>query len=100
MDSIKNTLNHINEFCELINENNGSLYKLEVLSKYKDDKLIEKILKYVYDPNIVFNVTSKNIIKKIKLYEKNKKKSQDIPISKYDNLFDLLDDLNNRVVTG
>jgi len=100
MNSKIKMLNHINEFCELINKNNGSLYKLDILGKYKEDKHIERILKYVYDPNIMFNITSKNVIKRIKLYESDHKNSQDMPKNKYTNIFDLLDDLNNRVITG
>lgn len=75
-----------------MNQTNSSLKKKEILKKYPE---LKKILKYVYDKNIIYNMKSKNY----KKYIKNKKKIK-IKINKNIELFQLLDDLNNRKITG
>jgi len=83
----------INQFIEDMNKQNGSLYKKQVIGEYKD---LKQVLEYVYDPDKMYNVTSKNY----KKFAKNEKKEKNKPIDSYTNLFKLLDDLSNRKITG
>ena len=71
-----------------LNKSNSILDKRIKLKKYFD---LKQLFQYVYDPNIIFNITSKNV-------EKLKNKTN--PSKYYLNFYDLLDDLNNKVITG
>ena len=88
--------NRIRELQEEINTTNSRLEKKAILKKYED---LKEVLIYVYDTDKKYNITSKNLIK----YTKNNKKQKikPITIAKYlNNLFLLLDDLNDRKITG
>ncbi len=76
-----------NLYDELL-ANNSKLAKLEVLKKYPQCK---EILKYIYNPMIIFGVTSDNL-------KKNKNLQCITPTYSY--LTDLLDDLAVRNLTG
>ncbi len=80
------------QFKTDINKSNSTLDKKNVLKKYTDMK---KLLLYVYNSD-VYNITSKNYYKFVKNDKKDKTKST----KHYSNLFDLLDDLKTRKITG
>lgn len=68
--------------------------KVGIIEEYCDHNteeatFVRKILLYTYHPAWQYYVTSDNLKKKISLRGK-----------KYENFFDLLDDLKNRVITG
>lgn len=89
-----NTLfNRIKELQEEINKTNSTLDKKETLKNYEDLKLI---LKYTYDKNIIYSVTSKNY----KKFSKNDKKTKIKIINSYNNFYKLLNDLSKRTITG
>jgi DNA ligase-1 len=83
-------LEKIKAFVEQSNSSNSNLDKLKVLEQFKDDLEVTRMLKYVYSPFKQYYVTSKNL-----------KKRSDLMNSHTDNdLFNLLDRLNNREITG
>jgi len=69
-----------------MNRTNSVLDKKIVLKNYPQ---CQELLSYVYSPFTQFNVTSKNL-----------KKRQDLCEGSYADMITLLDDLNNRVITG
>lgn len=69
-----------------LNESNSNLDKKKVLEKYPQCK---ELLRYVYSPFTQFNVTSKNLKKRTDLVEETNL-----------NIIELLDQLNNRDITG
>ena len=66
----------------------------EWIKKYPTNNTLETLFHYVYDYDKQYYVTSANILKK-DLTEKGLFAGK-----KYDNLWSLLDDLSNRVITG
>jgi len=81
---------NVNEIITELNKSNSNLAKIEALKKYKDNELFKRILLYTYNPFLKFNVTSKNCIKNSEI------KSEYV----YNDLFYLLNDLNERSITG
>ena len=81
----------LREFVNEMNSSNSTNHKVEVLTKYKYHDFIKKVLFYTYQPYWNFGVTSANL-----------KKRQDLIASAevYDDLFLMLDDFNERHVTG
>lgn len=59
------TLQHFNEFVKEITASASRKYKQEVLTKYKDDEVIQKYLKIAYDPYLVFGISEKKLYKKV-----------------------------------
>lgn len=57
-----------NDFVKEINKENGRLYKLSVLEKYKEDEDIKKYLQYVYDPFLIFGIGEKKLSKVFSSY--------------------------------
>lgn len=57
------TLQHFNDFVKEITQNNSKKYKQDILQKYKDDEVIQKYLKIVFDPYIRFGVGQKKLNK-------------------------------------
>ena len=52
----------ISEIINELNQENGSNYKMEVLKKHKDNKLLQKVLKMTYDKvTYTYGITMKNI---------------------------------------
>jgi len=92
MDNEK-LLKRIGELQNEINKTNSILDKKNVLKNYED---LKEILKYTYDDNIVYSVTSKNYIK----FKKNDKKVKLKIINEYSSLIKLLNDLSIRKITG
>ena len=81
-------LQQLTEMIEELSSSSSSNNKKEVLKKY-DSPEMRRILTYVYDDiNITFGITSKNVKKKGVLGE-----------SSYE-LYELLDSLSNRTLTG
>jgi DNA ligase-1 len=76
------------EFIEEMKATSSTNDKKEILKKY-DTSTLRKLFEYVYSPFKQYYVTSDNL-----------KKRQDLTVDSYDNLFQLLDDLNERRVTG
>ena len=84
-------LEKIKKFIEQSNLTNSNLDKLEVLKQFKNDLEVTRMLKYVYSPFKQYYVTSKNLKKRSDLVNSH---------NNNDDLFYLLDRLNNREITG
>jgi len=82
----------IYNFIASMNADNSSTYKVNVMKKYSGNEYIKKILYYTYNDYFQFHVTSKNCIKQNKLGFGF--------FDSYNDVFGLLDDLRNRVITG
>lgn len=83
-------LEKIKDFVEQSNSSNSNLDKLKVLEQFKDDLEVTRMLKYVYSPFKQYYVTSKNL----------KKRDDLINTATENDLFQLLDRLDNREITG
>ena len=59
------TLQHFNEFVKEITISASRKYKQDVLTKYKDDEVIQKYLKINYDPYTIFGISEKKLHKKV-----------------------------------
>ena len=84
------TFQNLQSFIELSNSSNSNVDKLNAIKAYKNDAEVMRVLRYTYDPFKQYYVTSKNC----------KKRSDLVSTDTYYNLFDLLDDLNDRVISG
>ena len=83
-------LERLKQFVEESNASNSNTDKLNVLEQFKNDHEVVRMLRYVYSPYKQYYVTSKNL-----------KKRSDLVNSHCDNdIFYLLDRLNNREITG
>ena len=78
----------LDDMVARLNATNSKNEKMEILREYPD---LKKVLKYTYDPYRKYGVTSTQL-----------KKKSDIVYTwdGYDNLFDILDDLADRKLTG
>jgi DNA ligase-1 len=81
----------IYDFVEQSNSTNSNTDKLEVLKKYTQYDTVKIALHYTYNTYKQYGVTSANCKKRSDLLGNP---------NTYDNFFDLLDDLNDRVLTG
>lgn len=86
-----NIFQRLQAFIELSNSSNSNTEKLAAIEAYKHDDDVMKVLRYTYDTFKQYYVTSSNCQKRSDLVA---------PFSVYDNLFDLLDDLSSRRITG
>lgn len=59
------TLQHFNEFVKEITSSNSKKFKQEVLQKYKDDEVIQKYLVILFDPYVVYGISSKKLHKEV-----------------------------------
>ena len=85
-------LDRLQDFVTESNNSNSNSDKINVISSIKDDVELIRILRYVYSPFKQYYVTSKNCKKRSDLVAS---------LNNYgDNIFGLLDDLNERVITG
>ena len=83
-------LNRLKQFVEQSNASNSNTDKLNVLEQFKNDHEVIRMLRYVYSPYKQYYVTSKNL-----------KKRSDLVNSHSDNdIFYLLNRLDNREITG
>ena len=84
-----NNMEELRLFVEQMRSTSSSLDKVEILKQQSD--FIKKVLEYTYNPYKQYYVTSKTCKKNSDLCDPNKI---------HDTIFDLLDDLTNRVYTG
>ena len=86
-DGSHQVLEDLEQLCDKLNATNSKNDKIEILKAHPQCK---RILEYTYNPYKMFGVTSKVAYKKGGHYYKNG----------YSDIFALLDDLTNRVITG
>jgi DNA ligase 1 len=79
---------NLRAFIEEMKATSSTNAKKEILQKY-DSPFLRKIFKYTYTPFKQYHVTSTNL-----------KKRSDLSFDNYTDLFAMLDDLNERRVTG
>lgn len=84
-------LDRLQQFVDQSNATNSNSDKLQVIRDFSNDAEVMQALRYTYTPFKQYYVTSKNCKKRSDLC---------VPTSSYDNLFSLLDSLNNRDITG
>ena len=63
------TLVHFKEFVDEIRTSAARKHKQDVLTKYKDDEVIQKYLKISYDPYTVYGISTKKLTKKVRVPE-------------------------------
>jgi DNA ligase-1 len=78
-------------FIEEMNSSNSTNHKVEILKKYLHTPFIVNVLQYTYHPYKQYGVTSANLKKRSDLNSSERE---------YSSLFDLLDALNARIITG
>ena len=83
-------LKRIQDFVDRLKSTNSTNDKIDIIKEYKEDYIINKILKYTYSPFKQFHLTSATV-------KKNKKLE---PREGYNDLFYLLDALTKRTITG
>ena len=81
---------HLKHFVEDMKSTTSTLKKKEIIERYSDKEFVKECIKYTLDPFKMYYVTSKNCKKNSGLFKYNT----------YDNVFDLLEDLDKRVITG
>jgi DNA ligase 1 len=81
----------LREFVNEMNSSNSTNHKVDVLTKYQYHPFIKKILFYTYHPYWNFGLTSTNLKKRSDLIASNEV---------YDDLFMMLNDFNERHITG
>ena len=59
------TLQHFNDFVKEITQSNSKKYKQDILQKYKDDEVIQKYLKILFDPYKVYGISGKKLHKEV-----------------------------------
>ena len=89
------SFDHLGSFVRELRATSSTIDKAEIIEDYTSSNgeganFIKKILLYTYHPAWQYNVTSDNLKKKKHLKSKNS----------YKNIFDLLDDLKCRAITG
>lgn len=84
--------NKLQKVIDELNATNSTNDKKDILSKYKNDDFIKTILFYTYNPFYQYYVTPENLEK---YYNDDLGAS-----SRFHNLFDLLDSLRRRDITG
>ena len=84
-------LNSIQKLVNKLKDTNATNEKIEIIKEYKNDSIIKKVLKYTYSPFKQFYITSTTAKKNQMLCDPNQI---------HDTIFELLDDLTNRVYTG
>ena len=82
-------INEINNFLEEMNQTTSSNNKVEVLKNCNDN--IKKILYYTYNNFLQYNLKKKSLEKNKDLCNK---------YTKFNSIFDLLESLNQRLITG
>ena len=93
-DYTKCLLRDLHKLCVELQSTSSSNDKIAILKKHlvtncQCHKDMHKLIKYIYHPTYQFYVTSDNLIKK-----------SDLTGSSYIDIFDLLDDLRLRKITG
>jgi DNA ligase-1 len=88
---MKNDFDDLQLFVDEMKATSSSNLKKDILDKWKDVKFILKILLYVNNPYWTYGVTSNQVKKMANVVGKHKEHSS---------VFDLLDDLRDRKLTG
>jgi len=83
-------LKRIQEFVDKLKATNSTNDKIDIIKEYKDDYLINQVLKYTYSPFKQFHLTSATVKKNKKLEIRGG----------HNDLFYLLDALSKRTITG
>ena len=87
---MRNILNRMQELVDRLQTNSSSNIKKEFLQEYLHDSDLKKLMMYIHNPFYQFHVTSDNC-----------KKFENMHIQNVDwNIFDLLDALRTRRITG
>ena len=86
-----NDFTMMQKFVDEMRSTSSSIKKKEILEKYKDEEFVLKCLQYTLDPYKMFGVTSKAFKKYIPSCRAS---------SVHDSLFELLDDLVMRKISG
>jgi DNA ligase 1 len=81
----------LRQFVEEMNSSNSTNHKVETLTNHLDDPFIQKVLHYTYNPYFNFGVSATNLKKRSDLVAST---------SEYSDLFELLDTLISRKITG
>ena len=89
---MKKNLEKLQDFVNNMKNTSSLNEKKVIIDSIKEDEFIKKALNYALDPYKKYYVTSKTCKKRSDLCDTLK--------MNYDNIFELLDDLNNRVYTG
>ena len=93
-------LTKLQKYVDEMRESTSVNAKKAVLEKYASEEDIKKLLRYTYDPYLKYGVTKKNILKKADLSEDWKLNIGGVGWNPARTLFDLLDDLAARKLTG
>ena len=93
-------LTKLQKYVDEMRESTSVNAKKSILEKYASDEDIKKLLRYTYDPYLKYGVTKKNILKKADLSEDWKLNIGGVGWNPARTLFDLLDDLAARKLTG
>jgi DNA ligase-1 len=93
-EKIKMSFEHLNGFVRDLKATSSTIDKVGIIEDYTSSNesganFLKKILLYTYHPLWQYNVTSDNLKKKSSLRGKS-----------YETIFDLLDDLKSRQITG
>ena len=80
----------LQHFVDDMKGTTSTLKKKEIIERYSENEFVKKCLRYTLDPFKMYYVTSKNCKK---LYNHRSHDS-------YEDIFQLLDDLDKRVITG
>lgn len=91
MQNTIQNLEQVHIFLEEMRSTSSNNQKLEILKKYRSNDYLRKVFNYTYSPFKKYNIHSRNIKKKSELIA---------PENFYSDLFQLLDDLRERKITG
>ena len=91
MEQMNKNFNDLQIFLDEMNSSSSGNHKIATIKKHANNKFIQQVFHYTYNPYKKYGVTSKNC-----------KKNSDLlgHPNTYGNIFNLLDDLSNRVATG
>lgn len=82
-------ISDINEFISKMNSTNSTNEKIEIIRDYHSK--VKKVLYYTYNSFMQYNITPKLLEKRPDLCNKH---------TKFESIFDLLNSLNQRLITG
>jgi DNA ligase-1 len=85
------TLRVLQDFVNLSNESNSNTHKKEVIEFYSSNEIVKSLLEYTYNTFKQYGITSRNCKKRSDLIA---------DANNYESIITLLDDLNNRTLTG
>jgi DNA ligase 1 len=82
-------IDEINSFLREMNSSNSANDKVEIIQR--SSNIVQKVLYYTYNSFLQYNITPKLLEKRKDLRNKH---------TKFDSIFDLLDSLNLKLITG